>query len=337
MKDLIDINNNSDLPKYRQIVEHIVNGIAAGKLRRGAQLPSINELATTQKTAKVTVAKAYNVLRQQGLISSRHGKGFYVASNNAKVKLNVFVLFDTFNAYKEVLYNAFKASLPANTNFNIFFHHYDITLFKNLVANSLGKYNYYVIMPHFDEDVSGIVDVIPKEKLLVLDKNLDQFKGEYAAVFQDFENDVYNALRQGLSLIKRYRSIHLIAGNKKFQYVPAGIKNGFVKFCKQYQISYSIQQDLSEQNIHQNHAYLIFSDSDLFRFIKYFKQKKWKPGNNIGLISYDETPMKEFLLNGVTVISTDFEKMGSTAARLILEKKKEKIANPAGMIIRKTL
>lgn len=337
MKNFIQVNNTSHLPKYRQIVEHIVNGIETGKLKRGEQLPSITQLANSQKTAKVTIVKAYEVLCEQGLVMARQGKGFYVASNNANVQLNVFVLFDTFNAYKEVLYNAFKSALPVNTSFSIFFHHYDINQFKNLVTNSLGKYNYYVIMPHFDEDVSAIVDMIPKDKLLLLDKNINDLQGNYAAVFQDFEKDVFNALQQGLSLIKKYKAIHLIAGNKNFQYVPANIKSGFIKFCKHHKINYSMQQNLIEKNIQQHHAYIIFSDSDLIRFIKYCKLKNWKPGSDIGLISYDETPMKEFLLNGVTVISTDFERMGNIAAELILTKRKEKIANASGMIIRKTL
>lgn len=337
MKNFISINDASDLPKYRQVVERIVNGIELGKIKRGEQLPSIAKLAAEQKTAKVTIAKAYEVLCEQGLVLARHGKGFYVASDNAKVKLNVFVLFDTFNAYKEVLYNAFKAALPVDTHFNIFFHHYNIGQFKNLVANSLGRYNFYVIMPHFDEDVSAIVDAIPKEKLLLLDKSIAQLAGDYAAIYQDFENDVFNSLQQGVALLKKYKTIHLIGGNKRFQYVPAGIKKGFIKFCKQHKINYSIDENLPDKKIMKQHAYLIFSDSDLFRFIKYCELMKWKPGNDVGLITYDETPMKEFLLNGITVISTDFERMGKTAAELILSKRKEKIANPAKLIIRKTL
>ncbi len=35
---------------------------------------------------------------------------------------------------------------------------------------------------------------------------------------------------------------------------------------------------------------------------------KWKMGKDIGLISYDETPVKEIMLGGVTVIFTDLKK-----------------------------
>ncbi|HRH59114.1 MAG TPA: hypothetical protein PL045_00980 [Chitinophagaceae bacterium] len=88
------------------------------------------------------------------------------------MKLNIFVLFDTFNAYKEILYQAFKTALPQDARCSIFFHHYDISQFGHLIHNSIGKYNFYVIMPHFDKDVSNIINIIPKEKLLLLDKNI---------------------------------------------------------------------------------------------------------------------------------------------------------------------
>jgi DNA-binding transcriptional regulator YhcF (GntR family) len=331
------ISNTSDSPKYRQIIDHVIHNIGQGKLKRGEQLPSIAALSASQKTAKVTIAKAYEILREQGLILSRHGKGFYVASNEVKVKLNIFILFDTFNAYKEILYNAFKEALPANTHCSIFFHHYDITQFRSYIKNSVGKYNYYIVMPHFDEDVSKIINIIPKEKLLLIDKDVANVKGDYAAVYQDFEPDVFNALQQGLQLLKKYKSLQLIAGREHFQYVPSEILKGFTKFCKKHTIHSAIQENLVEKNIKQHHAYLIFSDSDLIRFIKFCNSKKWKLGKDIGLISYDETPMKEILLNGITVISTDFRNMGLKAAELILEKKKEKVANAARMIIRKTL
>jgi hypothetical protein len=57
----------------------------------------------------------------------------------------------------------------------------------------------------------------------------------------------------------------------------------------------------------------------------------------VGLISYDDTPLKEILLGGVTVISTDFQKMGQTAGELISRGETKMEENPAYFIKRKTL
>lgn len=51
----------------------------------------------------------------------------------------------------------------------------------------------------------------------------------------------------------------------------------------------------------------------------------------------DETPLKEILMEGISVLSTDHAKMGETAAKLILENKQEKIKNPFQLILRKSL
>ncbi|HRH59115.1 MAG TPA: substrate-binding domain-containing protein [Chitinophagaceae bacterium] len=156
-------------------------------------------------------------------------------------------------------------------------------------------------------------------------------------MFQDFEHDVFNALQQGLQLIQKYKSLHLILGREHFQYVPNGIIKGVTKFCRQEAIPFTIRENFAERNARQQHAYLIFSDTDLIRFIKHCNKMKWRPGRDVGIISYDDTPVKEILLAGVTVISTDFEQMGKTAGRLIAEKRREKIANPCSLIVRKPL
>jgi DNA-binding transcriptional regulator YhcF (GntR family) len=337
MNKLTVVNNKSSQPKYRQIVQSVIGDIEKGVLKKGQQLPSINELATANCVAKETITKAYAELRQQGIIVARHGKGFYVAKTKTKVSLNIFVLFDTFNAYKEVLYNAFKAALPAGTQFSIFFHHYNIKQFEQLIHDNLGNYNYYVIMPHFDTDISAIINTIPRDKLLLLDKDVHDLKNAYTAVFQDFENDILNGLEYGLPAIKKYKKLHLIIGKEHFQYVPAGIIKGFETFCRQQKVKGAVMDNLDEKKLCANEAYLVFTDTDMVRFIRHCEKMKWKPGKDIGLISYDDTPLKEILLGGVTIITTDFEQMGKTAGELITGKRIEKIANPARLIKRKTL
>lgn len=54
--------------------------------------------------------------------------------------------------------------------------------------------------------------------------------------------------------------------------------------------------------------------------IKLAKKKGYELGKEIGLISYNDTAVKEILEGGITVISTDFEMMGKAAASVILNK-----------------
>ena len=306
-------------------------------MEHGEQLPSISELADGQQIARVTVAKAYEELRQRGVIIAQHGKGFYVASTVVRSALNVFVLFDTLNAYKETLYDAFKQSLPINTRVSLFFHHYNRELFDDLIRDTIGRYGYYVVMPHFDEDVSATVGMIPVDKLLLLDQHIPTLAGEFAAVYQPFEQDTYNALVAGLERIRLYRRLTLVLSEDPFQYVPSSILAGFKRFGREHGVPCVVAETYSDQLIWPGEAYLLFADRDLIQFIKHIDRQGWQPGHEVGLISYDDTPMKEILKGGITVISTDFAEMGRTAGRLISERSREKLAIPGGLILRSSL
>ncbi|WP_420150502.1 GntR family transcriptional regulator [Spirosoma sp.] len=328
---------STEQPKYQQLIETVLNAIERGTLVLGQQLPSISEWAATQGVAKVTVAKAYEDLRQRGVVRSQHGKGFYVASTNVRASLNVLVIFDTLNAYKETLYDALKAALPDDATLSVFFHHYNPSVFETLVRNNLGRFNAYVLMPHFESDVTDVVALISPEKLLLLDQTLPTLPGDYSAVYQDFENDIYQALTAAYERLQRYQSLTLVLAKDRFQYVPAGLLAGFERFGKDYNFPCRIVDTYDATLVEPEQAFLLFADRDLVAFLKDVDRLGLKLGHQVGLLSYDDTPMKEILAGGISVISTDFAQMGQTAGQLLSERRREKIANPGGLTLRNSL
>lgn len=335
---IINFNASSSKPKFQQLIEYIIASIEEGTLVRGQRLPSINEVSENSGIARMTVAKAYDELRALGLVTSHHGKGFYVSSTDTRNQLNIFVLFDALTPYKEILYDNLMANLGEGVHVNIFFHHHNIKVFENLLINNVGLYNYYVVMPHFKEDVTKILQNLPKEKLLILDIDSPKLGDDYAILYQDFEKNIYQGLSEAVLLIKKYKTLTLVLSSKNFQFTPVGIINGFKKFCKEKQISYEIISDLEEQeHVQKDHAYLIFRENDLVRFINWSNKKGWKLGEDIGLISYDDTPIKEILAEGITVISNDFAHMGKRAAEMILSREKGRFVNESRFIERKSL
>lgn len=75
----ISINSQSPVAMYRQIVDQIVQNLAAGQLVPGDQLPSIRNLSTRLRINPNTVIKAYRELELRGYAESRHGRGFFAA------------------------------------------------------------------------------------------------------------------------------------------------------------------------------------------------------------------------------------------------------------------
>ncbi len=324
-------------PKYQQLIETVLMGIEQGTLVLGQQLPSISEWASTRGVAKVTVAKAYEDLRQRGVIRSQHGKGFYVASTSVRTSLNVLVIFDTLNAYKETLYDALKAALPADATISVFFHHYNPEIFETVIRNNLGQYNAYVVMPHFDTDVSDIVGLLPADKLLLLDQHLPTLPGDYMAVYQDFDQDIYNALTTAIDRLRHYQSLTLVLAKDHFQYVPATMLTGFRRFAQVYNFPCQIADTYSDDMVQVGSAFLLFAERDLVAFLKQVDRAGLTLGQQVGLLSYDDTPIKEILAGGISVISTDFAQMGRTAGELLTQRRREKIANPGGLLLRKSL
>jgi GntR family transcriptional regulator len=67
-------------PIYIQIVEQIKNLIASGELKPEAQLPTVRQLASDLRVNFNTVARAYRLMDEAGLISTQHGRGTYILS-----------------------------------------------------------------------------------------------------------------------------------------------------------------------------------------------------------------------------------------------------------------
>src|SRR5437870_1364342 len=73
-----ELNFKSGRPPYLQIVEQVKFAAASGVLRDGDQLPSIRELAEDLKVNRNTVAKAFDELEHEGIVSTEQGRGVFV-------------------------------------------------------------------------------------------------------------------------------------------------------------------------------------------------------------------------------------------------------------------
>lgn len=74
----IVLSNSSDLPIYEQIKEQVKTQILSGELSENEMLLSLRQLAKDLKISVLTTTRAYNELEEEGFITSRQGKGFFV-------------------------------------------------------------------------------------------------------------------------------------------------------------------------------------------------------------------------------------------------------------------
>lgn len=334
-----EIDEQSCIPKYLQVINSISFAIKKGELRKGDKIFSINEFSNEYFLSRDTVQKAYYILEERGVIAATRGKGFYIQQTDIETKFRILLLFNKISNYKKQVYNSFIETLGNNAVVDLKIHHSSAKVLEELLTNNLADYNYFVIMPHFYEDATEaykLISQIPPEKLIILDKDLCYCNSNYTAVYQDFKNDIVEALESGLSVINKYNELILVF--PKMVSYPPEIVTGFKNFCFQNNFSNQVIREIKPvTEVTKGTAYIVIEETDLVQLIKHCNSKKLKPGKDIGIISYNETPLKEILIDGITVLSTDHAKMGETAARLILENRKEKIKNPFTLILRKSL
>ncbi len=75
---MIELDFRSHLPIYVQIVDRIKHLVATGVLKPGDQLPTVRQLAADLRVNFNTIARAYRMLDESGVISTQQGRGTYV-------------------------------------------------------------------------------------------------------------------------------------------------------------------------------------------------------------------------------------------------------------------
>ncbi|WP_136481250.1 GntR family transcriptional regulator [Cognatitamlana onchidii] len=330
---MIEVKKNIGIPKYKQIIQSIELAIASGVLKKGNQIPSINSIRDDYNLSRDTVLMAFNELKNRGIIQSVVGKGYYVSSEAIQVKQKIFLLFDELNAFKEDLYNSFLEHLGDQIKVDIYFHHFNASLFNKLIQDHVGDYNHYVIMPANINNASLAIKALPQDKVYILDQLHDDLK-QYPAIYQNFEKAIYDNLSQVIQEIGKYQTLVLVFSEAK---QPQGIKAGFLKFCQKNSLSFKVIDRVTDQALEKGRLYITLEDKSLLIILKSMKARSYTLSKDIGVISFNDTLLKEIVEGGITTISTDFKKMGQELAIMILNKQKLKIENPNHLIIRNSI
>jgi len=329
----IQIHSNKGIPKYKQIIASIEKNIEEGNLKKDEKLPSINKVRLEFSLSRDTVLLAYDELKKRGIIYAILGKGYYVKSTEINIQHKVFLLFDELNSFKEDLYNSFLTNVGKGIQVDIFFHHFNIKVFQKLIDDSNGNYTKYIIMPTNLIGAATAIKTLPVNEVFILDQTNPELKF-LPAIYQNHQKDIYNCLLLGKNKLNKYQNIILIFPGFR---EPLGMKIGFENFCNDNKFSNEVIIEFKNREIQKGEVYIIPNDRDLVRVIEKSKIQNLKIGEDFGVISYNETPLKKIVENGITTISTNFELMGKILAQMILKNQKDQIENKCNLILRNSL
>ena len=342
MKPEIAIDINSQVPVYKQLIKSIQDLISEGKYKKGDFIPSMNEMAGELDISKETVKKAYSILREKGIVESSHGKGFYVTDPN-KNNIKILLLFDKISTYKQVLYSSFVTNIGDVSEITIRLHNQDIDLFEHFINENLDNYDYYIVTPHFPltpnirKKTVKILKRIPNRKLILLDNHITELPGNFGSAYQDFEHDIEDGLNRNIDILKRFKMLKVYS-TKGSMYASL-IEKGIERSCLKNNMPFEIHKVIDTNKIEKQEVFLILNsqlDNELIQLVKAAKQKDFVIGKDIGIISYNESPINEIILDGLSVFSTDFKQMGKLAAKMIKEKSVKKVKCDFSLIRRNT-
>jgi DNA-binding transcriptional regulator YhcF (GntR family) len=336
--NLIVIDKHAATPKYLQVINSIIKAIEDGKISAGYCMPSINDLSNELNISRDTSIHIYKELKKMNIITSFPGKGYFINEAQVSKRIKIFLLFNKLSTHKKIIYDSFAAALGNHAAIDFYIYNNSFQLFKMLLNNRRQDYSYYVIIPHFiegGEQANEVINELPKDKLILMDKLLPGVHGRYGAVYENFEKDIYNALKQALPHLSKYLSINMIF--PEYTYHPQEILTGFYNFCYEYAFTPKVIDNISKKEIKKGEVYISLREDDLVILIERVLLQGLKVGEEVGVISYNETAIKKIILNGITTISTDFKMIGEQAAALILNNSTEHIEAAFHLTLRRSL
>ena len=324
----LKIDNNTGIPKYKQLMNAITNGIKNRTLKVGDRIPSINHISEEYGLSRSTVEKAYVHLRNQKIISSIKGKGFYVAKTELRIKKNILFLVNRITSYNLNFFNTFTDVLGEEVKIDLEIYGESPSLFKDILHKKESQYDYLVVFPRFknntpnNNDLTGevldIISELPKDKLILLDRKINRFTGQVHHIYQDFEGDFYRVMMNGLSNFKNYEKLVLVHGDDNYFPNSNELKVGLKRFCVKYGLDCDIVDKVDNNiSIESKNLYLVFEESDLIQLIKKVKEKNYQLGEDVDIVSYRDTALKKYL--GISVIETKFSKIASAVSEILLQ------------------
>lgn len=335
------INAASAVPKYQQMANAIRGAIERKLIGRDEQLPSINELSSHYNISRDTAEKAYRLLKNKGLIISVRGKGYFAVNDAPLTQRKILLLFNKLSPYKEAIYNSFVKTVGRQASVDLRVYYQDLVNFERLLETQAGKFTDYVIIPSFRGEAAILAQkAIDKHlagcKITLIESRLKGIKEKHRGVIQNFQQDIYSALCGIHPMLNKYERVKL--------YFPfdCNISRGIIRGFQQYSLEHEMKADIvykrfAEKVLEPETAYVVIRDEQLVTLVHQVKNSGLIAGKDIGILAYNDSPLKEVLLDGISVISTRHIEMGRIAAQMVLDNKWEFVENEFVFIERHSL
>lgn len=327
-----ELEQVSAYSKHDRLVQGIINTINEKILLPNDTLPSVNSMIRELGFSRETIMKGYRELVHRGIVESKNRLGYYVANGSTGQLLKVALLMYNLDSFEEQFYRNFRKTLDETVGLQVFFHHGNIEIFETILQRIRGQFGMYVIAPIPHPKTKELLNIIPREKLLMFDRH-EQLEGEFNHITQEFEKSSYKVFSELAGEIKRYDEFIFFHSPDSLD--PKEIVSSFRKFLKTFKVKGRVVKEFVPGMVEAGKVYFTLDNFAMWEILKECKAKKLKPGKEVGLLSHNDEPAKEFV--GITTYSADFALMGTMAAQAVLHKEKIQVTIPTTLARRSSL
>lgn len=329
-------------PLYKKIADRITGRIRSGEFLAGSQLPSINAVALQYKASRESVVAAFRYLLKEGVVASRQGKGYFVREEFLSGKKSVLVLLDKFSPHQQTILDSFIQNVGSDVDVTIRAHYQSIDAFSAILDKELGRYDWYLLFPHFPvDDVSqaqALLQIyrLPQERLILIDRLFPGSPDNAGASYQSIECDIPETLAEAANDIRAF-------GRMRFIPLSVSLYGTLVdrvirEFCVTNDIPFESLSEIPE-TINRGDVFFLTGsrlDQKLVALVKRIQAAGLSIGKDVGIICYNDFPLNELILGGLSTLSTDFAQMGREAAKMISEGRLSRIRGKCRLIRRNT-
>ncbi len=305
------------LSKHEQLVNGILNAIDEQILVQGTMLPSVNSMVRELGFARKTIVKAYEELKDRGIVESKKRLGYFIANESTTMEMKVAVLMYAFHPFQEIFYNTFRSSLGDQFQLDVFFHHNNLEVYETILNNIIGRYGMYVVAPIHHESTQLLLSQIQPSKLLIVDR-FENIGDRYSYISQEFEMSTYKALQELKKEMNCYKE-HVIFFKTDLDY-PKGSLRAFERFVKENNLKGKVEENYKEGSVKEGTFYMTFGDVDLWGILKDCNTHGLELGKDVGILSTNDSPVKEFISGGITTFCVDFVEMAEMSSAYIKER-----------------
>ncbi len=160
--------------------------------------------------------------------------------------------------------------------------------------------------------------------------------GKMNYLLQDFNSSVKKCLELEIKSIKKYDELILVYEKNSTPH-PGETVKAVRNFCKMHHVPFRQMKQLTSNDVEKGKLFFVIRDSDLVTIINACRKMNFRLGHDSGVISYNDTPMKQIVGGGISVISTNFEQMGTLAADFVKNKQPVRKVLPTFLTLRESL